>query len=80
MAKNLSAMQETWIQSLGLEDPLEKGMAARFSIFSWSFPWLEEPGRLKLMELQTVGHNWVTNTFKLKSRKLEFQNFFWMSQ
>ena len=57
MVKNSSAMQETWIQSLGLEDPLEKGMAARFSIFSWSFPWLEEPGRLKLMELQTVGHN-----------------------
>ena len=39
-------MQETWVQSLGLEDPLEKGMATQSSIFAWRIPWRKEPGRL----------------------------------
>ena len=42
--KNLLAMQETWVQSLGWEDPLEKGMATHSSIPAWRMPWTEEPG------------------------------------
>ena len=45
MVKNMPAMQETWVQSLGWEDPLEKGMATHSSIFAWRIPWTEEPGR-----------------------------------
>ena len=44
--KNLPAMQETWVRSLGQEDPLEKGMAAHASILAWSIPWTEDPGSL----------------------------------
>ena len=47
MVKKPSAMQETWVCSLGREDPLEKGMAAYFSIPAWKIPWTEEPGRLE---------------------------------
>jgi len=46
MVKNLSAMQETQVQSLGQEDPLEKGMTSHFNILAWRIPWREEPGRL----------------------------------
>ena len=46
MIKNLCAMQETWVQSLGWEDPLEKGMATHFSILACKIPWTEDPGRL----------------------------------
>ena len=46
IVKNLPAKQETWVRSLGLEDPLEKGMATHSSILSWRIPWTEEPGRL----------------------------------
>ena len=46
MVKHLSAMQETWIQSLGWEGPLEKGMATHSSILAWGILWREEPGRL----------------------------------
>ena len=45
--KNLPAMRETWVQSLGLEDPLEKGMATHSKILAWRIPWTEEPGRLQ---------------------------------
>ena len=44
--KNLLAMQETWVLSLGLEDPLEEGMATHSSILAWRIPWTEEPGGL----------------------------------
>ena len=44
--KNLPAMQDTWVQSLGQEDPLEKGMAIYYSILAWRIPWTEEPGGL----------------------------------
>ena len=44
MVKNLPAMQETWVQSLGREDPLEKGMATHSSILTWEIPWTEDPG------------------------------------
>ena len=46
--KNLSAMQETQVRSLGQEDPLEKGMAAYTNILAWRIPWTEEPSRLKI--------------------------------
>ena len=46
MVKNLSAMQETWVQFLGWEDPLEKEMATHSSILAWRIPWTEEPSRL----------------------------------
>ena len=46
MIKNLPVMQETWVRSLGWEDPLEKGKAIHFSILAWRIPWTEEPGRL----------------------------------
>ena len=49
MVKNLPAMQETRVQSLGWKDPLEKGMATHFSILAWKIPWTEEPGRLHFM-------------------------------
>ena len=54
--KNLLAMQETWVQSLGQEDPLEKGMAIHSSILAWGIPWTEKPGGLRSMGLQGVGH------------------------
>ena len=56
-------MQETQVQSLGLEDPLEKGMAAHSCILPWRIPWTEEPGRLQSMGSQRVRHNWATNNF-----------------
>jgi len=46
MVKNPPAMRETWVLSLGWEDPLEKGMATHSSILAWRIPWTEEPGRL----------------------------------
>ena len=57
MVKNLPAMQETWGQSLGQEDPLEKGMATHSSILAWKIPRTEECGRLQSMGLQRVGHD-----------------------
>ena len=59
-------MQETWVQSLGREDPLEKGMAAHSSILAWRFPWTEKPGGLQSMGWPRVGHSWATNTFTSK--------------
>jgi len=47
MVKNLPAMRETWVPSLGWEDPLEKGTATHSSILAWRIPWTEEPGRLR---------------------------------
>ena len=54
--KNLPAMQETRVQSLGWEDPLKKGMATQSSILAWRIPWTDEPGRLQSMGSQRVGH------------------------
>ena len=54
MVKNLPAMQETWIRSLGQEDPLEKEMATHYSILAWKIPWTEEPGGVKSMGSQRV--------------------------
>ena len=55
--KHLPAMQETWVQSLGQEDPLEKEMATHSSILAWRIPWMEEPGGLQSMGSQRVGHD-----------------------
>ena len=57
MVKRLSTMWETWVQSLGGEDLLEKEMATHPSILAWKIPWTEEPGRLQSMGLQRVGHD-----------------------
>ena len=55
--KNLPAVWETGVRSLGWEDPLEKGMATHSSILAWRIPWLEEPGGLQFMGSQRVGHD-----------------------
>ena len=57
MVKNLPVMQETWVRSLGWEDPLEKGMATHSSILAWRLPWTEEPGGLQSTKLQGVGQD-----------------------
>ena len=61
MVKHLPTMQETQVQSLGREDPLEKAMATHSSTLAWKIPWMEEPGRLQSMESQRVGHDWATS-------------------
>ena len=55
--KCLPTMRETWVQSLGQEDLLEKEMATHSSILAWKIPWMEEPGGLQSMGWQRVGHN-----------------------
>ena len=55
--KHLSAMQETRVQSLGWENPLEKEMATHSSVLAWKIPWTEEPDRLQSMGPQRVGHD-----------------------
>ena len=55
--KRLPAMQETWVRSLGWEDPLEKEMAPHSSSLAWKIPWTEEPGRLQSMGSQRVRHD-----------------------
>ena len=64
MVKNLPTMQETQVQSVGREDPLEKGMATHSSILAWRIPRTEEPGRLQSRGLQRVRHNLATTTHK----------------
>ena len=58
--KHLPGMWETWVQSLGREDPLEKEMATHSSTLAWRIPWREESGRLQSMGSQRVGHDWAT--------------------
>ena len=58
--KNLPAIQETWVHSLGWEDPLEEGMAIHSIFLPGESPWAEEPGGLQSMELQRAGHDWAT--------------------
>ena len=57
--KRLPPMRETWVRSLGWEDPLEKEMAIHSSILAWRIPWTEKPSRLPSMGSQRVGHDWV---------------------
>ena len=72
--KHLPAVRETWVWSLGGQDPLEKEMAVHFSILLWIIPWTEEPGGLQSMGSWRVRHDWVTNTnwvTKLSQRFLQ---------
>ena len=57
MVKRLPAVWETWVRSLGWEDPLEKEMATHSSTLAWKIPWTEEPGGLQSMGSQRVGHD-----------------------
>ena len=57
MVKNPPAMRETWVQSLGWEDPLEEGMATHSSILAWRIQWSKEPGGLQSIGLQRAGHD-----------------------
>ena len=57
----MPAMRETWVRSLGREDPLEEGMATHSSILAWRIPWTEEPGGLQSTGSKRVGHNWATS-------------------
>ena len=57
MVKNPPAVHETWVRSLGWEDPLEEGMATLSNILAWRIPWTEEPGGLQSMGSQRVGHD-----------------------
>ena len=58
--KHLPAMRESWVRSLGWEDPLEKEMATHSSILAWRIPWTEEPGGLQSTGSQKVRHNWAS--------------------
>ena len=73
MVKNLPAMQETRVQSLGQEVPLEKGRATHSNILTWRIPWTEEPGALQSMGSGRVRNEGATNTvfpeFKEKKEK-----------
>ena len=59
--KHLPAMRETWVWSLGREDPLEKEMVTHSSILARRIPWMEDPGGLQSTGLQSVGHDWATS-------------------
>ena len=61
MVKRLPRWWETWVGSLGQEDPLEKEMATHSSTLAWKIPWMEESGRLQSIGPPRVGHNWVTS-------------------
>ena len=72
MVENLPAMQETWVQSLGQEDPQEKGMATHSGILAWRIPLTEEPGGLQSMGLQRVLDDRATNTLnRMRLKKLK---------
>ena len=81
MVKNLPAMQETQVWSLGQEDPLEEEMVTHSSILAWRIPWTEKPGGLQSRGSQRVRHDWETNTFTnfffLNSNCVGVSNYFW---
>ena len=68
MVKNPPAMQETWVQFLGWEDPLEKGMATHSNILAWRILWTEEPGGLQSMGSQRVRQDWAADNFTSLSK------------
>ena len=71
--KNLPAMQETWLQSLGQEDALEKGMATNSSILAWRLPWTEEPGGLQSKESDMAERHTHTHTHTHTRIEMGFQ-------
>ena len=78
MIKSLPTGQETWVQYLSREDPLEKKMSTHSSILAWRILWKEEPGGLQFMVSQRVRHNWVTSVSLQgdKSKTFQFPNDF----
>ena len=64
IVKCLSTMWETWVQSLGQEDPLEKEMTIHSNTIAWKIPWREEPGTIQSMGSQRIGHDWATSLHK----------------
>ena len=68
LVKNLCAMKETWVRSLGQEDPLAKETATHSSTLAWRIPWTEEAGRIQSLGSQRVGHNSATDTFTFKGK------------
>ena len=68
--KCLPAMRETWVWSLGREDPLKKEKATHSSILAWKIPWTEKPGRLQSMGLQRVRHDWATSVSLVKANPM----------
>ena len=57
LVKDMPAIQETWVRSLGWKEPLEKEMTTHSSVLAWEIPWTEEPGRLQSVGSQRVGHS-----------------------
>ena len=80
MVKNPPVIQETQVQSLSWEDPLEKGKATHSSILAWRIPWTEEPGGLQSMGSQRVGHDWVTNPITITIDNRESKRHYYQSQ
>ena len=72
VVKNLPAMQEMWVQSLGPENPLGEKMATQLSILAWKIPWTKEPGRLQSKEPQRIRHEWAGT----HARNLALSSFF----
>ena len=72
IVKNLSEMQETWVWSLGGEDPLEEEMVTNSSVLAWRIPWTEEAGGLQSMTSQSAGHDWATNAFPFQIFEIIF--------
>ena len=75
--KNLPAMEETQVRSLGWEDPLKKGMTSHSSILAWRIPWTKEPGGLHSMGSQRVKHDWVPNTHTHTHTHTHFWYYLW---
>ena len=69
--KRLPAMWETWVRSLGWEDPLEEEMATHFSTLAWRIPWTEEPGGLQSTGSQRVGRDWTTSPLLLPTMQAD---------
>ena len=84
MVKNQPALRETWVWSLGQEDPLEEGMPTHFSILAWRIPWADEPGGLQSMGLQGVRHDSRSDKRHLRYITLNFcfsrLDTFWVSE
>ena len=76
LVKNLPAVQETRVQSLGQEDPLEKGMVTHSSILAWRIRYTEDPGGLKSMGSQRIGRDWVTNASLLTGLRFIFKQLY----
>ena len=77
--KNVATVQETWVQLLRCEDPLEKGMATSSSILAWRIPWTEEPGRLQSTDSPKIRYDGTTNSciflFNLIIVTMKFKNY-----